>query len=105
MTINFFILIWVQMIFDYFCKKLISYDETQDVKKLREYFKDFMDCLLSFPLNIPGTAFHACLQVPYQKNILTYIEYFLKKYCTILYDHARYFRVFLLMYYAYLVHV
>lgn len=76
MTINFFILIWVQMIFDYFCKKLISYDETQDVEKLREYFKDFMDGLLSFPLNIPGTAFHACLQVPYQKNILTYIEYF-----------------------------
>lgn len=105
MTINFFILIWVQMIFDYFCKKLISYDETQDVKKLREFFKDFMDALLSFPLNIPGTAFHACLQVPYQKNILTYIEYFFKKYCTILYDHARYFRVFLLMYYAYLVHV
>lgn len=67
------------MIFDYFCKKLISYDETQDVKKLREYFKDFMDGLLSFPLNIPGTAFHACLQVPYQKNILTYIEYFFKK--------------------------
>lgn len=50
------------MIFDYFCKKLISYDETQDVEKLREYFKDFMDGLLSFPLNIPGTAFDACLQ-------------------------------------------
>lgn len=93
------------MIFDYFCKKLINYDETKDAKKLIEYFKDFMDGLLSFPLNIPGTAFHACLQVPYQKNILTYIEYFFLKHCTTLYDHARYFRVFLLTYYAYLVHV
>ncbi|KAJ4727011.1 Cytochrome P450 [Melia azedarach] len=51
-----------QMIFEYFCKKLISYDETKDARKLRENYKAFIDGLFSFPLNIPGTAFHACLR-------------------------------------------
>ncbi|KAJ4727013.1 Cytochrome P450 [Melia azedarach] len=40
---------------------------TVDVKEgvsqnLRGNFKAFMDGLISFPLNIPGTAFHACIQ-------------------------------------------
>ena len=51
------------MIFEYFAKKLISYDESKASRKLRENYKAFMDGLISFPLNIPGTAYHACLQV------------------------------------------
>ncbi|KAM3698636.1 hypothetical protein ACJW31_06G202500 [Castanea mollissima] len=52
-----------EMIFEYFAKKLISYDESKASRKLRENYKAFMDGLISFPLNIPGTAYHACLQV------------------------------------------
>ncbi|KAF3952299.1 hypothetical protein CMV_022133 [Castanea mollissima] len=51
-----------EMIFQYFAKKLMSYDESKASRKLRENFKAFMDGLISFPLNIPGTAYHACLQ-------------------------------------------
>ncbi|KAK2995972.1 hypothetical protein RJ640_026011 [Escallonia rubra] len=50
------------MIFEYFAKKLFSYDETKACKKLRENYKAFIDGLISFPLNFPGTAYHACLQ-------------------------------------------
>ncbi|XP_021281077.1 cytochrome P450 87A3-like [Herrania umbratica] len=52
-----------KMIFEYFAKKLIGYDENMDPnRKLRDSFQAFMDGLISFPLNIPGTAYHACLQ-------------------------------------------
>ncbi|GMN26499.1 hypothetical protein TIFTF001_047811 [Ficus carica] len=50
------------MIFEYFAKKLISYDETKASKKLKDNYNAFRDGLTSFPLNIPGTAYHACLQ-------------------------------------------
>ena len=52
------------MIFEYFAKKLIGYDENKAPnKKLRDCFQAFMDGIISFPLNIAGTAYHACLQV------------------------------------------
>lgn len=52
-----------KMIFEYFAKLLIGYDEEMAPKgKLRDNFQAFMDGLISFPLNIPGTAYHACLQ-------------------------------------------
>ncbi|PON85216.1 Cytochrome P450, E-class, group I [Trema orientale] len=50
------------MIFDYFAEKLISYDESKASKKLKQSYDAFLEGLISFPLNIPGTAYHACLQ-------------------------------------------
>ncbi|XP_062107269.1 cytochrome P450 87A3-like isoform X2 [Humulus lupulus] len=50
------------MLFEYFAKKIFSYDDLEGTRKLRENFSAFLDGLISFPLNIPGTAFHACLQ-------------------------------------------
>ncbi|PON85219.1 Cytochrome P450, E-class, group I [Trema orientale] len=50
------------MIFEYFAKKLISFDDLKATMKLRQNFSAFLDGLISFPLNIPGTAYHACLQ-------------------------------------------
>ncbi|KAJ9680926.1 hypothetical protein PVL29_020048 [Vitis rotundifolia] len=50
------------MIFECFAKKLLSYEESKASKKLMENYKAFMDGLMSFPLNIPGTAYHACLK-------------------------------------------
>lgn len=68
--------------FEYFAKKLFGYEEAKASKKLRESYKAFLDGLISFPLNIPGTAFHACLKVRNYIYIYTSIiklqEHFVK---------------------------
>ncbi|PNX92620.1 cytochrome p450 87a3-like protein [Trifolium pratense] len=51
-----------RMIFDLTAKKLISYDSTKSSENLRENFVAFIQGLISFPLDIPGTAYHKCLQ-------------------------------------------
>ncbi|KAK2426009.1 cytochrome P450, family 708, subfamily A, polypeptide [Trifolium repens] len=51
-----------RMIFDLTAKKLISYDSTKSSENLRENFVAFIQGLVSFPLDIPGTAYHKCLQ-------------------------------------------
>lgn len=53
----------LQMIFDLTAKKLISYDSASSSENLRESFVAFIKGLISFPLDIPGTAYHKCLQV------------------------------------------
>ncbi|PHU28274.1 Cytochrome 87A3 [Capsicum chinense] len=50
------------MIFDLTAKKLISYDSETSSENLRESFVAFIQGLISFPINIPGTAYHKCLQ-------------------------------------------
>ncbi|GMH26598.1 hypothetical protein Nepgr_028441 [Nepenthes gracilis] len=50
------------MVFEYFAKEMMGYDESKTPKKLRDSYNAFMRGFISFPLNIPGTAFHACLQ-------------------------------------------
>ncbi|MCL7025758.1 hypothetical protein MKW94_016846 [Papaver nudicaule] len=50
------------MIFTLTAKKLIGYNQTKPTEKLRECFDAFMEGLISFPLDIPGTAYHRCLQ-------------------------------------------
>lgn len=53
----------MQMIFDLTAKKLISYDSENSSENLRENFVAFIQGLISFPLDVPGTAYHKCLQV------------------------------------------
>ncbi|XP_062146144.1 cytochrome P450 87A3 [Alnus glutinosa] len=50
------------MIFDLTAKKLISYEADKSSENLRENFVAFIRGLISFPLDIPGTAYHKCLQ-------------------------------------------
>ncbi|CAL1375426.1 unnamed protein product [Linum trigynum] len=50
------------MIFDLTAKKLISYDQDSSSENLRENFLAFIQGLISFPIDIPGTAYHKCLQ-------------------------------------------
>ncbi|KAK1374790.1 hypothetical protein POM88_030983 [Heracleum sosnowskyi] len=50
------------MIFDLTAKKLISHDQEKSSENLRENFVAFIKGLISFPINIPGTAYHKCLQ-------------------------------------------
>ena len=51
------------MIFSLTAKKLIGHDVQTSSEKLRENFDAFINGLISFPLDIPGTAYHECLQV------------------------------------------
>ncbi|KAJ0078461.1 hypothetical protein Patl1_23242 [Pistacia atlantica] len=51
-----------EMIFESFAKRLISYEEKKNGKKLLDNYKAFMNGLISLPVNIPGTTFHACVQ-------------------------------------------
>ncbi|KAL5863579.1 hypothetical protein ACOSQ3_001093 [Xanthoceras sorbifolium] len=50
------------MLFEFVVGKLLSYDEAKQSKKLGDNYKPFKDGLVSLPLNIPGTTFHACMQ-------------------------------------------
>ncbi|GAB2300969.1 hypothetical protein Dimus_035005 [Dionaea muscipula] len=50
------------MIFNLTSRKLISHDPTKSSENLRANFAAFTKGLISFPLDIPGTAYHACLQ-------------------------------------------
>ncbi|KAG8496029.1 hypothetical protein CXB51_009402 [Gossypium anomalum] len=65
------------MIFDLTAKKLISYDEENATQKLRENFVAFIKGLISFPLNIPGAAYHKCLQG--RKNAMKMLKNLLKE--------------------------
>lgn len=68
------------MVFAFAAKLVMSYDETKAKKNnLRGSFKDFLDGLISFPINIPGTAFHACLQVRIYSTTNNYIDHLQKK--------------------------
>ncbi|KAJ8449303.1 hypothetical protein Cgig2_002435 [Carnegiea gigantea] len=50
------------MIFNLAAKKLISHDAETTSVNLRGNFDVFIKGLISFPLDIPGTAYHECLQ-------------------------------------------
>lgn len=53
----------LQVILDFTAKLLFSYDSETSPEKIGDNFADFLQGLMSFPLNIPGTAFHRCFQV------------------------------------------
>ncbi|ONK56626.1 uncharacterized protein A4U43_C10F10870 [Asparagus officinalis] len=50
------------MIFDLTAKKLISYNPSESSDNLKDSFVDFISGLISFPVNIPGTAYQKCVQ-------------------------------------------
>jgi hypothetical protein len=52
-----------QMIFDLTAKKLIGYEPSKSSESLRKNFVAFIRGLISFPVNIPGTAYHECMEV------------------------------------------
>jgi hypothetical protein len=51
------------MIFDLTAKKLIGYEPSKSSESLRKNFVAFIRGLISFPVNIPGTAYHECMEV------------------------------------------
>ncbi|KAL8503284.1 hypothetical protein ACS0TY_022141 [Phlomoides rotata] len=66
-----------QMIFELTAKKLLSYESEKCSDDLRANFAAFIKGLLSFPVNIPGTAYHKCLQG--RKNVMKMLKKMLQQ--------------------------
>ncbi|KAG8654511.1 hypothetical protein MANES_05G134000v8 [Manihot esculenta] len=65
------------MIFDFTAKILFSYEPEKSGENIGEIFSNFLQGLMSIPLNIPGTAFHRCLKN--QKRAIQMITEILKE--------------------------
>ncbi|GMY34189.1 cytochrome P450 87A3-like [Fagus crenata] len=50
------------LIFDFTAKQLFSYEAEKSSENIGESFTNFLQGLMSFPINIPGTAYYNCLQ-------------------------------------------
>ncbi|XP_075657539.1 cucurbitadienol 11-hydroxylase-like [Castanea sativa] len=50
------------MIFKLTAKLLISYDAEKSGDNIDDFFSNFMEGFMKLPINIPGTAYHKCLQ-------------------------------------------
>ncbi|KAM3741618.1 hypothetical protein ACB098_07G009900 [Castanea mollissima] len=50
------------MIFDFTAKQLFSFQAEKSKEDICGSFTNFLQGLMSFPINIPGTAYHRCLQ-------------------------------------------
>ncbi|XP_006302176.2 cytochrome P450 87A3 [Capsella rubella] len=50
------------LILDLTAKKLMGLNPGKSSENLRDCFASFVDGLISFPINIPGTAYHKCLE-------------------------------------------
>ncbi|KAF9603862.1 hypothetical protein IFM89_038120 [Coptis chinensis] len=50
------------MAFGLASKKLLSYDPNNHLENLKDMFTGFLQGLMAFPLNVPGTAYHKCLK-------------------------------------------
>ncbi|VVA26554.1 PREDICTED: cytochrome [Prunus dulcis] len=65
------------MVFNFSAKQMISYDADKSSDDLSEKYTKIIDGLMSFPLNIPGTAYYNCLK--HQKNVTTMLRDMLKE--------------------------
>lgn len=50
------------MVFDFSAKQFFSYDAEKSQTNMTEKFTNTLGGFMSFPLNIPGTAYHKCLK-------------------------------------------
>ncbi|CAL9022962.1 unnamed protein product [Prunus brigantina] len=65
------------MVFNFSAKQMISYDAEKSSDDLSEKYTKNIDGLMSFPLNIPGTAYYNCSK--HQKNVTTMLRDMLKE--------------------------
>lgn len=52
-----------QMSIDFAAGQIFSGDLEDAPLKISDMFRDLVEGLMSFPINIPGTSHHKCLQV------------------------------------------
>ncbi|KAM0900796.1 hypothetical protein ACQ4PT_020412 [Festuca glaucescens] len=65
------------MIFDITAKKLIGYEPSKSSENLRKNFVAFIRGLISFPVDIPGTAYHECMKG--RKNAMKVLKGMMKE--------------------------
>jgi hypothetical protein len=53
----------MQMIFNFTAKLLFNYEVEKAGEDIGESFTNFLEGLMTLPINIPGTTYHRCLQV------------------------------------------
>lgn len=51
------------MVLNFSAKQMISYDAEKSADDLSERYTKVIEGLMSFPLNIPGTAYYNCIKV------------------------------------------
>lgn len=57
----------MQAAVNFAAKQIFSGDLENEAADISDMFKDLVEGLMSFPINIPGTAHHKCLQVSLNK--------------------------------------
>lgn len=62
------------MVFNFTAKIFLGYDSENSSEDLSEKFNNIIDCLMSIPLNIPGTAFHECMKVIVERDKRVHIS-------------------------------
>ncbi|KAM5562734.1 hypothetical protein ABKV19_017777 [Rosa sericea] len=65
------------MVLNFSAKQMISYDAEKSTDDLSEKYTKIIDGLMSFPLNIPGTAYYNCTK--HQKKVTTMLRDMLKE--------------------------
>ncbi|PON78488.1 Cytochrome P450, E-class, group I [Trema orientale] len=60
------------MVLDFSAKQIFSYDAENSPENLSEAYSRIIDSFMSFPLNIPGTAYHQCLKS--QKKVMSMLK-------------------------------
>ncbi|PRQ25147.1 putative cytochrome P450 [Rosa chinensis] len=65
------------MVLNFSAKQMISYDAEKSADDLSEKYTKIIDGLMSFPLNIPGTAYYNCTK--HQKKVTTMLRDMLKE--------------------------
>ncbi|KAK9287119.1 hypothetical protein L1049_015530 [Liquidambar formosana] len=74
---NFFLPKMTQMVFKFTAKQMLSCDDEKLLENMSEKFTHLLKGFLSFPLNIPGTAYHKCLKD--QQEVLKMMKDILKE--------------------------
>lgn len=60
---SYYLLVHPQMFFDFTAKEMLTYDSTKSTEDMGKVFCEFVDGFMCFPVKIPGTTYHKCLQV------------------------------------------
>uniref|UniRef100_A0A7N1A5S7 Cytochrome P450 n=1 Tax=Kalanchoe fedtschenkoi TaxID=63787 RepID=A0A7N1A5S7_KALFE len=50
------------MVFDFTAKQIFGYDTDASPVKLSDKFSSFLGCLVTLPLNVPGTKYYNCMK-------------------------------------------
>lgn len=61
------------MTVDFAAKQIFSGDLENAPYNISDMFRDLVEGLMSFPINLPGTAHHKCLQVLKNLNFISVI--------------------------------